>query len=69
MGSTSTRKAPHCFNFIRQMQVLGRAGAQGEAAEVFGWQSNCVTKSVRVPYHVILKATVAIASLRRQTQP
>ncbi|CAK9003765.1 unnamed protein product [Durusdinium trenchii] len=31
MSSTSTRRAPHVFNLMRQMEVLERAGSSGES--------------------------------------
>lgn len=34
MSSTSTRRAPNCFNLLRQMDVLTRAGAATEATSV-----------------------------------
>lgn len=34
MASTSTRRSPNCFNLLRQMHVLSRAGAAAEATTV-----------------------------------
>lgn len=35
MGS-ALRKSPHCFNFMRQMEVLSRAHVEEEAAKAPG---------------------------------
>ena len=31
MGA-ATRKLPNCFNFLRQLEILGRAGHDGSAS-------------------------------------
>lgn len=29
LGSVATRRAPNCFNFLRQIQILEKSGADG----------------------------------------
>ncbi len=31
MATTKTRRPPNCFNFLRQLEILGRAGHDGTA--------------------------------------
>lgn len=47
MGSTSTRKAPNCFNFLRQLEIIERSGSQPDF--VVAWPKDILVPSSTRP--------------------